>query len=233
MLLVKEKNFINLDTYLDINHFLSLEDDFYRLFSDNQSQASSTWTSGSIGQDNAWTYLNSNRTLYYYSREKEPQNKTYTEEFAKFLQLKYNAFNPYKILHLYSGKFREFVPESIQKWVEQLPFDQVATVSLFYNERYVPLGYHRDFNYWPVEDGDDQTVPNECTDLIWFRFNTDRRFYLYDIDIDGNITNAVPVTGHSVYFNHYNWHGCTDPSEKTSLTIKVEGKFKRDFHDSI
>jgi hypothetical protein len=52
---------------------------------------------------------------------------------------------------------------------------------------------------------------------------------LYDIADNGDIVNAVAVAGHTATFNHYNWHGNINSYDKASLTVKVEGKFIKDF----
>lgn len=236
MLTVKNQPCINLDKYLDISKLLALETEFYHLYATNSDKASSTWTSGSIPLDTSWKYLKDHHTLYHHSHTEEFDFPTADrEKLAVFLQLKYNSFNPYKILHLYNNGFLDFVKEypDIIDAIESLPFKSIQSASLFYNQRYMPQGYHRDYNYWPVEQGDQPTPPESEQNLIWFRFDLDREFYIYDIDDVGKVKNEIPVEGHAVYFNHYTWHGNIHTPNKTSLTIKIEGDFEEDFYARI
>lgn len=236
MLLLNQKPYHCLDQYLDVNDFLSLKDEFYVLYAKNKDRAVSSWNAAGIPTDCDWKYLTKPPFLYYTlhdnvdPRISEFDNK---EQLAVYLQLKYGSFNPYKILHLidYSPQknIEPWVTEPIKQWIGSLPFDRVDSVSLFYNDHYCPLKYHRDFNFLPYEKGDNPAVPDKLQDLIWFRFDKDREFYIYDIDQFGNLTYQVPVEGHSATFNHYNWHGNIDAYNKASLTVKVEGKFREDF----
>lgn len=164
---------------------------------------------------------------------------------ARFYKLKYKAIDPYCLLNLrtttsgvYSSDAR-FTREQWDsyKWVDivdkfpkiknfitGLPLDEIGAVTIFYNEHYVPLGYHRDLNYFPLEFGNNPNTFPHRQEFIWLRFNLDRPFYLYDIE-DNKITNTIPVQGHSAFFHHHNWHGNFNANPYASLTVKVEGKF--------
>jgi hypothetical protein len=236
MLLLKQKPFYTLDNYLDIEHFLSLKDEFYFLFAKNKDRAVSSWNAGSIPIDCQWRYIIENPFLYYTLHKNQDSKFTEfdnKEQLAVYLQLKYGSFNPYKILHLidYTSQknIEPWVTPAIHNWIHTLPFEKIDSVSFFYNDHYCPLKFHRDFNFLPYEKGE-QCQPDKLQDLIWFRFDTDREFFLYDINESGNITHKVPVEGHTATFNHYNWHGNIDAYNKSSLTIKVEGKFSEDFN---
>lgn len=228
-----------LDSYLDVDKFKSLKDEFYYLFASNLSRTKDVWNSGGIPADIGWAYLSSDPLLYHTLHAiSDPAVQEIVARFgedkqglAKFLQLKYGSFNPYKILHLndYQQPLKDWVSPVIKEWVNSLPFASVDVVSLFYNDHYCPLKYHRDYNYFPVEQGDNREVPDTVQDLIWFRFDLSRGFNLYDIDEFGNVLTVHPVEGHSATFNHYNWHGNVEASNHSSLTIKVEGKFKDTF----
>ena len=248
MLLLNSKPFITLDSYLDISKFKSLEDDFYFLYSKNIHYGKATWNSGGIPVDLSWPYIAENHFLYHvYHRAKQEGNQAILkiidhfestndkDGLARFLQLKFGAFNPYRILHLnsYRKPLHDFVDNPVKDWVHSLPFESIDMVSMFFNDHYCPLKYHQDYNYFPYEEGDHREIPNTLQDLIWFRFDLKRGFNLYDIDKDGNILNTVPVEGYSATFNHYNWHGNTDAYDKASLTIKVEGKFTAEFKEKI
>jgi hypothetical protein len=214
---------------------LSLKDEFYFLFAKNKDRAVSSWNAAGISIDCDWPYLTDNPFLYYAfhknedAKFKEFDNK---EQLAIYLQLKYGAFTPYKILHLtdYSPQrnVEPWVTLSIQNWLHTLPFDKIDSVSLFYNDHYCPLKYHRDYNFLPYEKGE-QSQPETLQDLIWFRFDLDREFLLYDINKEGDIIDSVKVEGHTATFNHYNWHGNISAYDKASLTVKVEGRFSKDF----
>ena len=226
----------SLDKHINVERFLNLEDEFYFLYAKNKDKVKSVWNAGGFPTDCKWEYLTNNPLLYYtyHKHHNDPKVKDLNkEELATYLQLKYGSFNPYRILHLldYSPdhNFEPWVTDSIKNWVESLPFERFDSVSLFYNDHYCPLKYHRDFNFFPFEDGDAPNEPDTVQDLIWFRFDLDRGFNLYDISEDGTILETLPIEGYSATFNHYNWHGNTDAYDKASLTVKVEGKFRSDF----
>jgi hypothetical protein len=239
LLLTNNKVSHTLDSYLDIDKFLSLKDEFYFLFAKNLQRTKDVWNSGGIPADLNWPYLNKDPLLYHTVHSiDDPKVSEFGDDkqgLAKYLQLKYGSFNPYKILHLneYQKPLYDWVTPAIQTWVDTLPFDSVDVVSFFYNDHYCPLKYHRDYNYFPVEQGDNRNVPDTVQDLIWFRFDLTRAFNLYNIDNFGNILNTYPVEGYSATFNHYNWHGNTESSNRASLTIKVEGKFAQEFKHRI
>lgn len=222
-----------LDNHININEFLKLEDEFYFLYAKNKDKVKSVWNAGGFPTDCQWTYLTDNPLLYYTPKD-DPNLKNLDKEGqATYLQLKYGSFNPYRILHLVdyspSKNIESWVTQPIKDWIKSLPFKSIDSVSLFYNDHYCPLKYHRDFNFFPYEDGDKPNIPDTVQDLIWFRFDLNRGFNLYKISADGRILETVPVEGYSATFNHYNWHGNTDAYDKASLTVKVEGKFLEDF----
>ena len=173
---------------------------------------------------------------------------------GRFLKLKYQAFDPYNILNLrkttsnhYAADAYNFTDEDwatyhwvdyidqhtkIKEFVESLPFTRLGIVTVFYNEHYIPLGHHRDFNYFPRERGNKpETFPHR-QELIWWRFDLERPFYLFDIE-KGVVKEQVPVEGYSAFFNHHNWHGNFEPYPNTTITVKVEGEFTDDFRKQI
>jgi hypothetical protein len=243
MILLNEKPFHTLDNYLTIPQFLELKDDFYFLFSKNLDKSISTWTAGGIPTDCSWPYLTEPAILYYsYHGDHDEDTLSKIEYFNKendrqglatFLQLKYGSFNPYRILHLLDytpqHKFEPFVNSVIRDWAYSLPYERLDSISLFYTDHFCPLKYHRDYNYLPYEKGYNPNVPDTIQDIIWLRFDLGREFFLYEIDENGTVIKSVPVEGHSITFNHYNWHGNINSYDKASLTVKVEGKFKPDF----
>jgi hypothetical protein len=226
-----------LDAELDIEYFLSLKDEFYFLFAKNKDKAVSSWNAGGIPVDCQWNYITENPFLYYtLHKNQDPKFTEFDnkEQLAVYLQLKYGSFNPYRILHLvdYTAQknIESWVTEPIKKWIQSLPFSRIDSVSFFYNDHYCPLKFHRDFNFLPYEKGE-QAMPDTVQDLIWFRFDLDREFFLYNISEDGNIVDQLPVQGYSATFNHFNWHGNIDSYDKASLTVKVEGKFSKEFRN--
>lgn len=165
---------------------------------------------------------------------------------ARFYKLKYQAFDPYVLLNLrtttsgvYSSdarftreqwdsyKWLDIVDKfpKIKKFITSLPLDEIGAVTVFYNDHYIPLGYHRDYNYFPLEKGDSPKSFPHRQEFIWLRFDLDRSFNILDIDEKGTVINSVPVEGHAAYFHHHNWHGNFEPITYSSLTLKVEGKF--------
>lgn len=242
MLLLNNKPFITLDNYLDIERFKGLKDIFYYMFCSNLDKSKYSWNAGSVEMDCDWEYLMKNPYLYHAMHQNihDPYINLFLEKndrqgLGKYLQLKYNAFNPYTFMHLgiKNEGFFDFVPGVIQEWAKSLPYERLDLVSVLFNEHYVPLKYHRDFNFFPVEEGDNRQVPDELQDVIWFRFDLNRDLFLYDFDSEGNIIEKVKFEGYSVNFNHYNWHGNTESNDTSTMTIKIEGKFTDEFKKLI
>jgi hypothetical protein len=247
MLLLNNKPFNTLDNYLDIDHFLSLKDEFFFMYAKNLHHTKASWNAAGIPMDCNWKYLTEKPLLYttYHNIAlKDPSVKEKLDYFnntgdkdglAKFLQLKYGAFSPYRILHLSTKDepLHDFVEKPIREWIDTLPFDKINLVSIFCNEHHCPLKYHRDYNFDPVNEGDNNPIPSTLQDVIWLRFDLNRHLYLYDFDADGNIIDQCQFEGYSVNFNHYNWHGNTDSFDTATLTVKVEGKFTEDFKKKI
>lgn len=261
MKLIKSNIFLTLDQYIDIDKFLSLEDSFYQLFSKKYKYSSQTWGAGSIELDTKHPYVKNNQHLYlvyhknnfefdYKSLEKKigqgSDQEQWTEELSVYLQLKYNAVSPYRFLHLIDhnkqpskSNFHDWIDKEfldIVSWFKNFPMDVYKNISLIFTPRYVQQGYHRDFNIYPIEKPHTHNLPNPPDldfDVVWLRFNLDRPFYIYDISQTGDILNEYPVKGHSVMFNHYNWHGNIHPAEAASLTVKIEGNFSKKFKDTI
>ncbi len=241
-MLPNKKFLVPLDEYLNINHFLSLKDEFYYFYSKHHRLATSTWTAGSIPVDSQWEYFASHPILYHmYHKNKnfskvEYLRNTDNEALAKYLQLHFGAFNPYKILKLKNDNFeyKDFVDSwEIMNWVDTLPFHEVNCVDIFYSEHYFPLGFHRDYNYFPIEDGNNSSPPDEITELIWFRFDLNRNFFIYEFDDNGHIVKEHPAIGYSITFDDRDWHGNTGYLDTSSITIKVEGKFIKEFKETI
>lgn len=242
MLLIHGKPFHTLDNYLDIDKFLSLKDTFYYMFCSNLDRTKASWNAAGIETDCEWDYLMKNGFLYHvlHKHKADPYIQLLLRDnnrpgLCKYLQLKYNAFNPYTFMHLGEKNkgFYDFVPGVIQDWVHSLPYERLDLVSVLFNEHYVPLKYHRDFNFFPFEEGDKREVPSELQDVIWLRFDLNRDLFLYDFDSEGNEIERVKFEGYSVNFNHYNWHGNTESNDTCSMTVKVEGKFTEEFKNTI
>lgn len=239
LLLPNNKVTYTLDPFIDIERFLSLETNFYHLFASNVEKANDTWNSASINEECEWS-LPMNRLLYYvYHKMKDidPNIKELEHNRAKlafYLKLKYNCYSPYKALQLYEFKTRVFdwVSEPIKEWVKDLPFEELDMITLLYIEHGCPAKFHRDFNSFPIEMGDNRE-PGEIRNVLWMRFDLNRVFNFYDFDKDGNKLATYPVEGYSATFNHFNWHGNEVASETAYLTLKVEGKFTDEFYNKI
>lgn len=240
MLLLNNKPFITLDNYLDIERFLKLKDEFYYTFCNNLSYSKASWNAGGVEVDSEWDYLMRNPYLYHalHNVKDDPYVIKLEDNkpgLCKYLQLKYNAFNPYTFMHLGEKNkgFHSFVSDNIQQWGYSLPFERLDLVSVLFNEHYVPLKYHRDFNFFPYEEGDNREVPSDLQDVIWLRFDLTRDLFLYDFDPKGNVIEKAKFEGYSINFNHYNWHGNTEVNDTCTMTIKVEGKFTEEFKEKI
>lgn len=170
---------------------------------------------------------------------------------VRYLKLRYRAYDPYNILQirytnlkLYSAdaltftdkewnsyEWAEGIDKHIVDALESLPFKKLGTVTLFMNEHYIPLGYHRDFNYLPDENGNTPKTFPHRQEMIWIRFDLDRPFYL--IDTDNDTVKQTAIEGYSAFYNHHNWHGNFTGIPFSSLTMKLEGAFTEEFRKQI
>lgn len=196
------------------------------------------------------TDLELDRHLYYFENINDKQG------LNRYLKLRYKSFDPYNILQLrssnkslhaadaysfteddwssYSWKHWAYDFPDIIKFAENLPFEKLGVVTVFYNEHFVPLGYHRDLNLFPFERGEKNKKQKHRQELIWLRFDLDRFFYLFDIDsTSGKVIESVPIEGYSAFFNHHNWHGNFNANSESSITLKFEGKFTDEFRKLI
>ena len=213
------------------------------MFCNNLEHSKATWNAGSIEPNCSWKYLMDTPYLYYalhkakddkYAQDLLRNNKK--DGLAKYLELNYSGFDPYIFMHINEyddGSFKKFVPIEICQWAYELPLERLDLISILYNKHHVPLKYHRDFNFFPIEEGNKPEVPDTLQDVIWLRFDLNRHLYLYDFDTLGNITDMAKFEGYSVNFKQYNWHGNIDGYHKSTMTVKVEGKFTQEFKDKI
>jgi hypothetical protein len=256
------KPFHCLDQHIDIETFLNLKDDFAFLYAkSNPLERCDSFGGGGLpvwdippAKDSAWQYLLDPPSPYYAYHEAKKSGNTKILERIKyfednhrlqdlclFLQLKYGAFNPYKKLHLLSkkDKFRKFIPlldefPGITNWLEALPFDAINECQIIVVDHYYIHKYHRDFDFFPIEKGHQpMPQPGEMDDWMWLRFELDRGFNLFDLDDNGNIIETIPIQGYSATMNNMNWHGNTEGYPKHSMTVKIEGKFTKEFKKKV
>lgn len=260
---INNQPFICLDNYLDIDNFLSLENDWAFLVSSRwQYFRSGIWNaaghSPEVIRDRPSVFREKDFLYYAYSKANQDRlhNTSIDKHLShfekendktglqKYLKLLYKAFDPYHILNLseldvQTGEYRLFsniigdFPE-IDKFINGLPFEKLGRITVFYNEHFVPLGHHRDYNYWPLEEGDSPEIKPHKNEFIWLRFDLNREFFLYAIDeTKGKIIQRVPIQGYSAFFNDSNWHGNLSYGCNASITIKIGGTFSRDFRQKI
>lgn len=192
------------------------------------------------------TDLDLDKKLSYFEEKQDNSG------LIRYLKLRYRAFDPYNIFQIrytdkksYSAdalkftdaewnsyKWEEDIDPKIIKALESLPFKKLGTVTLFMAEHYVPLGYHRDFNYLPDENGNTPNTFPHREEMMWIRFDLDRPFYLISTD-KNTITEEVSIEGYSAFYNHHNWHGNFTGIPFSSLTMKLEGAFTDDFRKKI
>jgi hypothetical protein len=176
---------------------------------------------------------------------------------SRYLKLRYRAFDPYNVLNVrkttgpyyaadsytftdddwknyYWCDYMKDYPHLVNFIENELPMDRIGVVTVFWNEHFIPQGFHRDYNYFPYEMGNKPDAFPHRQELIWFRFDLSRPFYIFDLDIpNGKVLNQYPVDGYSAFFNHHQWHGSFDNYPETSVTVKVEGRFTDEFRKLI
>lgn len=275
ILKIKNKPYITLDRYIDIDKHLSLKHQWEFIVSTKINESKTgVWNSGGHHPDEVFDRKEvfKEKQILYYSLLKANQDRkidtelndhlTYFEKnndklgLSRYLKLRYKSFDPYNILQLrlspktlpaadasifteddwnsYAWKEWALEYKEIIDFAESLPFDKLGVVTVFYNEHFVPLGYHRDVNLFPVERKEKNISYKHRQELIWLRFDLDRAFYLFDIDTEnGKVIESVPVEGYSAFFNHHNWHGNFNSQSESSITIKFEGKFTDKFRKLI
>lgn len=185
------------------------------------------------------------------------EDKNDLHGLSRYLKLRYDAFDPYNVLNVrkttgpyYAADSYTFTDDDWKNYywedymkdfpnlknfiLEELPLDRIGVVTVFFNEHYVPQSFHRDYNYFPYEFGNKPDTFPHRQELIWMRFDLNRPFYLFDMDIEkGEIKEQIPVEGYSAFFNHHNWHGSFDNFPGTSVTVKVEGRFTDEFRKQL
>jgi hypothetical protein len=176
---------------------------------------------------------------------------------SRYLKLRYRAFDPYNVLNVrkttgpyYAADSYTFTDEDWKNYYwcdymkdyphlvnfieKELPMDRIGVVTVFWNEHFIPQGFHRDYNYFPYEMGNKPDAFPHRQELIWFRFDLSRPFYIFDLDIpNGKVINQYPMDGYSAFFNHHQWHGSFDNYPETSVTVKVEGRFTDEFREKL
>jgi hypothetical protein len=240
MLKIHGQDFISFDHLIDIGGFLGLRDEFFRFFAEHSDRCKHFWNAAGIPMDNDWPYLQDTPMAYplYHKllaqgdSEEVARLQSFTsrEKLIRYMQLRWGVFSPYLLLHFSSSSNSDVtIPKLLRDWIDSLPFEHIELTSFFFTDHYCPLKYHRDYNYFPVEQGDHPEIPDAQHDFIWLRWDLDRGFKLYDISDSGQIIGCVPIEGHSAIFNHYNWHGNTEACERATLTMKIEGRFTESF----
>lgn len=275
LLKIKDKPFINLDNFLDIEQHLKLKHVWEFLIAQKHRETKKgVWNAAGHNPDEIYNrkLIFREQDLLYYSMTRANKDRSDDSELdqhlryfestgdkegqARYLKLRYGSFDPYNILHLRMTNKRLYAADAftfseddwnsyswetwmndfpeIKSFAESLPFDYLGVVSAFYNEHYIPLGYHRDLNFFPYERGNNPNPFPHRQELIWFRFDLDRPFKLFDIDSStGEVLETVPVEGYSAFFNHHNWHGNFDPYPNSTITLKFEGKFTDEFRKLV
>lgn len=176
---------------------------------------------------------------------------------SRYLKLRYRAFDPYNVLNVrkttgpyyaadsytftdedwknyYWCDYMKDYPHLVEFIEKELPMDRIGVVTVFWNEHFIPQGFHRDYNYFPYEMGNKPDAFPHRQELIWFRFDLSRPFYIFDLDIsNGKVVNQYPMDGYSAFFNHHQWHGSFDSYPETSVTVKVEGRFTDEFREQL
>lgn len=197
------------------------------------------------------TNANLDRHVKYFEDTKDQHG------LSRYLKLRYQAFDPYNVLNVrkttgpyYAADAYTFTEEDWKNYYwcdymkdyphlvdfieKELPMDRIGVVTIFWNEHFIPQGFHRDYNYFPYEIGNNPDSFPHRQELIWFRFDLSRPFYIFELDVpNGKIINKYPINGHSAFFNHHQWHGSFDNYPETSVTVKVEGRFTDDFRKLI
>lgn len=185
------------------------------------------------------------------------ENSNDKRGLARYLKLRYNSFDPYFALNIRKNTGSHYSADSIKlsendwdryyswqpymdkfpqiiKFIENLPLEKIGNVVIHYSEHYVPLGYHRDYNYFPIENGNRPNSYPHREEFIWLRFDLDRPFYILEIDKENStVVKKIKVEGYSAFFNDHQWHGSFDHYPLANLTVKVEGKFTEELRKSI
>jgi len=252
MILRKDTPYITLDEHVNVKGLLDLEDEFnFMVSSENKHTIDGVWVAGNHNPEHKNAFYREKDALYYVHhrakllRKTDKQLDKYISHFektndinglAKFYKLKFHAYDPFTIMKLryvinneenkQTYKWNTCINNfpNIKKFFEELPFTDLQTITLFYVDHYVPIGYHADINYFPYDKDTRKEREIKAQEFIWMRFNLNRDFYVYDIE-DGKILESYPFKGYCVYFNDHNWHGNFNPIPFSSITIKAEGNF--------
>jgi hypothetical protein len=106
----------------------------------------------------------------------------------------------------------------LKKFVEGLPFEHIGYAMIFKSLKNAPVLIHRD--YFPI---------NHSAQFINFYLDPKpkaRPAFLYDIETQKK--TYLPQSCRAYYFNEIDFHGI-DPEPESRLTLRIEGKFTKDF----
>ena len=158
-----------------------------------------------------------------------------------YLSLMYGV-SPIIVMNLTSGDFntlewQDFVTDEFadfKKWVNDLPFDGISSIDIFYKPADVAPSIHRDFNFYPYEFGPEETPKELPFNVLLLRWNLGDGFCIYDIDDDKNVVAEYDTAGcYSMNFDHRNYHGKIKDNLPVWFYLKIEGNFTTEFKKQI
>jgi hypothetical protein len=107
---------------------------------------------------------------------------------------------------------------SLIDFIATLPFEATGRMLIMYDVDSCKVPAHRDHLETEI-----------CHEFIWFRPNLKKRFYMLNHDTG----ERCYITSYSAWFDTVNqYHGC-DSREGLTYSIRVDGKFTKDFRRKI
>jgi hypothetical protein len=106
----------------------------------------------------------------------------------------------------------------LMDFIGTLPFESRGRMLIMYDNFGRAVSAHRDHA--------DKTI---CHEFIWFRTNLQKPFYL----LNPKTNERLYVAGYSAWFDTVNQFHGSDASQGLSFSIRVDGKFTKEFRKNI
>ncbi len=103
-------------------------------------------------------------------------------------------------------------------FIATLPFESTGRVLIIYDNSATPVPAHRD-----------HTSADVCHEFVWFRTSLEKPFYV----LNGRTEERRYVESYSAWFDTVNQFHGSDPADTLTFSIRVDGRFGRDFRRRI
>jgi hypothetical protein len=249
--------FIPLDSYIDVNTFLTFKSKIAYLYACNSEKSVSSWVAGGYNTSKEWNIFSPGKKSLYHTYHEDIPNESLEiqqhvskleidspyqkgAKLATYMGLMYGT-TPIDVLHLTTGdktlQWLDFVTDEFdqfKQWILNLPFDNITNVDIFHKPADIAPGIHRDYNLFPYTEGPQPLPENLDRNLLLVRWNLGDGFCIYDVEDDKKVNAEYDTANcYSMTFDDRNYHGKLNEHLPVWFYVKVEGKFSLDFKNKI